>query len=181
MQGARMGWRAGGAPADTQDTVFSMTSCGVRCSGHKFHPARNQTGLIPAVELRPDGASMIPWAHGRCLAWDVTAPDTLAQSHVQECAANAGAAAAKAEVAKTAKYAALSATHEFVPLAFETLGAWGGQAQQFVENLGRRIAGITGDIRETAFLRQRLSIAIQRGNALSIRGTLGSTSSDAAV
>jgi hypothetical protein len=142
---------------------------------------KEPTGLIPAVELRPDGASMIPWAHGRCLAWDVTAPDTLAQSHVQECAANAGAAAAKAEVAKTAKYAALSATHEFVPLAFETLGAWGGQAQQFVENLGRRIAGITGDIRETAFLRQRLSIAIQRGNALSIRGTLGSTSSDAAV
>ena len=30
-----------------------------------------------------------------------------------------------------------------------------------------------GDVRETDFLRQRLSIAIQRGNALAIRGNLG--------
>jgi len=29
------------------------------------------------------------------------------------------------------------------------------------------------DLRETDFLRQRLSIAIQRGNALAIRGSLG--------
>ena len=30
-----------------------------------------------------------------------------------------------------------------------------------------------GSLRETDFLRQRLSIAIQRGNALAIRGSLG--------
>ena len=39
--------------------------------------------------------------------------------------------------------------------------------------LGRLITGVTGDLRETHFLRQRLSIAIQRGNALAIRGSLG--------
>ena len=134
---------------------------------------KEPAGLIPATELRPDGASIIPWARGRCLAWDVTAPDTLAQSHVQASAANAGAAAAKAEASKTNKYAAIAATHLFVPLAFETLGAWGPQAQKFVSDLGERITRVTRDIRETAFLKQRLSIAIQRGNAISIRGTLG--------
>ena len=134
---------------------------------------KEPAGLIPATELRPDGASMIPWARGRCLAWDVTAPDTLAQSHVQASAANAGAAAAKAEASKTNKYAAIATTHLFVPLAFETLGAWGAQAQKFVSDLGERITRVTRDIRETAFLKQRLSIAIQRGNAISIRGTLG--------
>ena len=61
----------------------------------------------------------------------------------------------------------------FVPLAFETLGAWGEQARVFVVQLGRLIAGVTGDVREADFLRQRLSIAIQRVNALGIRGRLG--------
>ena len=115
---------------------------------------------------------MIPWARGRCLAWDVTAPDTLAPSHVKASAANAGSAAAKAEATKISKYAAISATHIFVPLAFETLGSWGGEAQRFVKDLGKRISVVTGDARETGFLKQRLSIAIQRGNALSIRGGL---------
>ena len=109
---------------------------------------------------------------GRCLAWDVTAPDTLAQSHVQVCALNAGAAAAKAEAAKNNKYSAITATHVFIPLAFESLGAWGMQAQKFVGELGERITGITGDVQETTFLRQRLSIALHRGNVISIRGNL---------
>ena len=35
------------------------------------------------------------------------------------------------------------------------------------------ITGITGDARETDILRQRLSVAMQRGNALVIRDSLG--------
>ena len=70
------------------------------------------------------------------------------------------------------KYAALSATHLFIPLALETLGSWGEQAKNFIAELGKRVTAIAGDVRETNFLRQRLSIAIQRGNAISIRGTL---------
>ena len=57
------------------------------------------------------------------MTWDVTAPDTLAQCHLQASAGCAGAAAAKAEATRVAKYAALSNTHVFVPLAFETLRA----------------------------------------------------------
>ena len=139
----------------------------------QFPSTKEPTGLIPSSDLRPDGASMLPWARGRCLAWDVTAPDTLAQSHVQATAANAGAAAAKAETTKMNKYAALANTYLFIPLAFETLGSWGEQAKAFVIQLGRRITEVTGDVRETEYLRQRLSIAVQRGNALSVRGTLG--------
>ena len=86
---------------------------------------------------------------------------------------NAGAAATRAEASKVAKYAAIATTHIFVPLAFETLGPWGEQAQSFVTELGRRISAVTGDTREIAYLKQRLSIAIQRGNALACLGTLG--------
>ena len=54
------------------------------------------------------------------------------------------------------------------------LRPWGrSQAKAFVAQLGRRITRFTGDVRETDFLRQRLSVAIQRGKALAIRGSLG--------
>ena len=82
-----------------------------------------------------------------------------------------GSAAAKAEALKVTKYADISRTHIFIPLAFETLGAWGNQCREFVRDLGRRITGVTGEKLETLYLRQRLSIAIQRGNAMACRGT----------
>ena len=101
------------------------------------------------------------------------ASDTLAPSHLQSSATQAGSAAeARAEAAKTLKYSALAITHVFVPLAFETLGAWGVEAAAFVAELGRRMTAATGDSRETSFLRQRLSVAIQRGNAIACRGTM---------
>ena len=134
---------------------------------------KEPTGLIPSSELRPDGASTLPWTWSRCLVWDVTAHDTLAHCHLQASAGCAGAAAAKAEATEVAKYAALASTHLFVPLAFETLGTWGEHAKAFVAQMGRQTTGVTGDMRETDFLRQRLSVAIQRGNALAIRCSLG--------
>src|SRR6476661_7039747 len=87
--------------------------------------AKEPTGLCRTDGKRPDGVTMITWARGRCLAWDVTVPDTLAPSHVDESAARVGSAAAKAEVAKTTEYTNISMTHIFVPLALETLGSWG--------------------------------------------------------
>ena len=134
--------------------------------------AKEPAGLSRTDGKRPDGVTLIPWQQGRCLAWDVTSPDTLAPSHVTESARKAGSAAAKAESAKTVKYATIAQTHAFVPLAFETLGVWGSQCISFVQELGRRIALATGEVRETAFLRQRLSIAIQRGNAIACRGSI---------
>jgi hypothetical protein len=133
---------------------------------------KEPAGLSRSDGKRPDGVSLIPWSRGRCVTWDVTSPDTLAPSHLPSSATQAGSAAARAEAAKTLKYAALATTHVFVPLAFETLGAWGAEANAFVSELGRRMRAVTGDPRETAFLRQRLSVAIQRGNAIACRGSI---------
>ena len=101
-------------------------------------------------------------------------PDTLAPSHCLESSVKAGSAAAKAEASKTAKYADIARHYSFVPLVFETLGAWGKQCSEFIQNLGLRITLVTGDKKEPSYLRQRLSIAIQRGNAIACRGTLPS-------
>lgn len=59
---------------------LSVQTLSPRCSGLKLRLRRNRQA---AAELEPDGTSMtqnskIPWAHGRCLGRDVTAPDTLA-------------------------------------------------------------------------------------------------------
>jgi len=48
------------------------------------------------------------------------------------------------------------------------------EPQELVSELGGRLAALTGDSRSLAFLRQRIGIAIQRGNAAAIRGTLPS-------
>jgi len=41
-----------------------------------------------------------------------------------------------------------------------------------VKKLGRRMAEVDKELRSTTFLRQRLSVAVQRGNAACILGTL---------
>ena len=46
---------------------------------------------------------------------------------------------------------------------------------EFLGELGRRITRIADDKRESAFLFQRLSVAIQRYNAVAIQGTFAHT------
>jgi len=41
---------------------------------------------------RPDGTTVLPWAKGKPLAWDVTVPDTYAESHIAETVSTPGAA-----------------------------------------------------------------------------------------
>ncbi|MCI0562581.1 MAG: hypothetical protein MN733_29210, partial [Nitrososphaera sp.] len=133
---------------------------------------REPTGLIPGSEKRPDGVTLIPWARGRCMAWDATIVDTVAPSHLSSTRNQAGAAADHAAAHKLQKYSALEATHIIIPVSVETFGAWNRDSLNFVRELGRRATQVTRDPRETTFLLQRLSVAVQRGNAASVRGSL---------
>ena len=45
------------------------------------------------------------------------------------------------------------------------------QSVELVQEIGRRTANITGDVREFTFLFQQLSVALQRGNAVSFQNT----------
>ena len=99
--------------------------------------------------------------------WDVTVPDTYAASHLNHTSCVAGAAAETAAINKNIKYNSFTTTHHFVPIAIETGGAWCTAAIEFIQALGHKITEVTEDPMETAFLFQRISIAIQRGNSLS--------------
>ena len=119
---------------------------------------------------RRDGVTMIPWSRGRCVAWDVTVPDTYAATHLPLTSITPSAD--RAETNKRMKYQLLTKTHTFTPLAVETTGSFNTEASKFVQDIERRCTEATGDIKETAYLFEQVSVAIQRGNALSIRGTL---------
>jgi len=129
-------------------------------------------GLVPGSSLRPDGVTLIPWSRGRCLAWDFTSPDTLATSHLPHTSTMAGTAAERAARIKEQKYSSLASTHIFIPVAVETFGSWNAEGLGLVRELGKRLTVITGDPRETAFLLQRISVAVQRGNAAAVLGSL---------
>ena len=89
---------------------------------------------------RPDGLTVMPWANGRCLVWDLTCPDTLAASHLSHAVRSPGAVATDAESRKTVKYQSLASLYSFTPVAVETLGAIGQEAFAFFQDLGRRIS-----------------------------------------
>ena len=69
------------------------------------------------------------------------------------------------------KYIHLDSAYLFIPLAFETLGVFGPKTLAFVRELGRRISQETGEERETSFLMQRLSMAVQMGNSAAVLGS----------
>ena len=135
-------------------------------------------GICRSVGKRPDGATVLPWRSGRILVWDATCPDTFAPSLCDLATRGAGAVADQAEERKKAKYAELATTHHFVPLAVETTGVFGSEAQVFFRELGCRIKDESGEPLAYQYLLQRISVAVQRGNAAAVLGTSSPTEFD---
>ena len=68
------------------------------------------------------------------------------------------------------KYLNLTSSYEVIPVALETMGPMNFTGAEFIRDLGRKMTQCSGDSRETGFLWQRLSIALQRFNAVCFRG-----------
>ena len=113
--------------------------------------------------------TLVPWSGGKSAVWDVTVVDTTATSYVALTATISGRAADLAASKKKTKYTAIGIYHSFFPLAFETLGPIGTESILFLKEIGRRLYIKTGDKRETAFLFQRVSMAVQRFHAAFLR------------
>jgi hypothetical protein len=149
-----------------------------RALGRANVPAvKEPVGLLRSDGKRPDGLTQIPWKAGKCMTWDVTVTDTLAESYLLATSSTAGAAEGASE-RKEVKYQSLAVTHTFIPLAFETFGPINSKGSDFLIQLGRRITACIRDMRETAFLFQRLSLSIQRFNAVCCNGTLAASSNN---
>ena len=84
----------------------------------------------------PHGTTLLLWAQGKPAAWDVTVPDTYAESHISQKPGKQELLPTKHQ--KTAKYRALSVSHIFVNVAVETAGTWGQSAIELVQEIGKR-------------------------------------------
>ena len=111
------------------------------------------------------------WKEGKELVWDVTVVDTLAPSHLHGSASEAGSAALEAEEKKTEKYSDIAERYNFCPIGMETMGSWGPEARKIIGEIGKKLVSNTNEIRAAAFLKQKISLTLQRGNAISVRGT----------
>ena len=81
-----------------------------------------------------------------------------------------GAVAQQVEEKKMQKYKHLNSCHFFTPVAIETTGVFGPRATEFLKELGHRLRQASGEANSSAYLTQRLSVAIQWGNAASVLG-----------
>ena len=95
----------------------------------------------------------------------------MAQSHVSGTSKEAGSAAQTAEKTKMSLYSELTRVYDVIPVAMETMGSWGPTGLKFIEAIGDRIAESTGEKRSKYFLFQVISLAVQRGNVISVLGT----------
>ena len=114
----------------------------------------------------PDGLTIVPYKNGKSLTWDCTYVNTFAKSHIYNVASMAGAAATDAEVLKCNKYAGLSQTYLFEPIAIETMGVYGRSTSNIISDIDRRLIASMGKIGQLVWFKQRLSLAVQLGNAI---------------
>ena len=98
--------------------------------------------------------------------------DTVCQSYINQSSKIAGAAADYREELKTQKYSELAEKYWFVPVAIESMGSWGTIGHKLVKEIGKKVMEATGETRSTEFLFQAISIALQRGNASCVIGTV---------
>ena len=104
--------------------------------------------------------------------WVSTCVDTLAPSHRVLEVREAEAVEDDAEHRKRVKYTYLESTHYFIPVAIQILGAMAQEARSFFKEVARRIVATTNKRQTLQFLQQRLAVAVQRGNAASLLGSM---------
>ena len=124
---------------------------------------------------RPDGIRTFPWKHGQCLGLGRNSRRCFFQ--VPNYHQLQGSSAKSAEILKSLKYQGLVGNFHFQPVAFETTGCCRPSTSSFVEKLGRKVIEASGDPLEAVWLRQKISLAIARGNATSILSCFRSSSS----
>ena len=130
---------------------------------------KEMPGLIPGSLSRPADVFIENWVNGGKIAFDVSVVSPTQDAIIYRAAETPAAAI---EMRKTSKIRAhfdhcRAQGISFKPLVVETLGGWDADALKHLKLLGRHNArrwGKTDSIEIKRFF-QRLSVALQRGNA----------------
>ena len=88
-----------------------------------------------------------------------------------------GMASEKAAQRKHSKYNRIKSNYHFVAFAVESLGSWSKEAVHLLRKIGSNLIRITGERKAKHYLFQRISLAIQHGNAMCIISSIPKSSS----
>jgi hypothetical protein len=130
------------------------------------------SGLSRDDGKRADGITLSPWSRGRPLVWDITVVDPLCTSYLNSSSIEPTSASNNAELKKISKYQNLGDNYIFVPIGFDTLGGFGNHSKSIIKRIGKEIENKTGETKSSLFLKEKISIEIQRTNSICMLGTL---------
>ncbi|ESO02000.1 hypothetical protein HELRODRAFT_188549 [Helobdella robusta] len=108
-----------------------------------FLNVKEPSGISVQDGKRPDGCTLTPWRAGKCLAWDVTVPGTLAERYVHLTSKECGLAAIRASDEKIKKYEHALPSLDFLPIYIEVLGPMDPNTLKFIKTLCKMI-GVRG-------------------------------------
>ena len=94
----------------------------------------------------------------------------LPPTHPYVAVSGAGLVANHVESRKKDLYRELEPTHIFIPIGLETNGVFGNEALAFFQDLASRLRIKTNDSQSFLHLCQRISVIVQKFNAMSILG-----------
>jgi len=110
-------------------------------------------------------------AWGTTFTWDVTACTAVAVSYLTATNHTAGVVAEQAAKRECSKYTELSYAHEFQPVAVESHKPLSDTTASFPAELGCKITDRSGEPLEAQLLFQRVSVLVQRFNAILFQET----------
>jgi hypothetical protein len=99
--------------------------------------------------------------------------NSLADSYLPTSSQQTGGVAELASTREDTKHADIAERYTFVPIAVETLGAINSSEINFLSDLSRRITALSSWPRESYFMFHRISVRIQRFNAVLFHDCFG--------
>ena len=153
----------GGRHDRIRDKIFKVAQ---HCS---LNPRKEMPGLIPGTLSRPADIFVENWVDGRKIAFDVSVTSPTQEAILLQASNRPAAAIEARKVAKNRAHFANCRSQGifFQPLVVESFGGWDKDALVFLKELARQDARRWGrdSALEIKYFFQRLSVALQRGNA----------------
>jgi len=125
---------------------------------------KEPVGLMRQDGKRPDGTTVLPWSRGKPLAWDVTIPDTHARRCTRGEHSQRGRSCSRPCISQQEHQVQPAIQHpHFLPSGHRNSG------HLALPGAARPTSPVTRG--RPLYLFQQLSIALQRGNAVSFQST----------
>ena len=134
-----------------------------------LNPTKEMPGLVPNSQSRPADFYIANYIDGRKIAFDISVVSPVQDAILHRAADAAGAAIEMRKATKRRAHLDHCRAQGifFQPLVVETFGGWDKDAAKFLKEMARQDArrwGKEGHLEIKHFF-QRLSVALQRGNA----------------